>query len=498
MKEKAITSPLVLSGVPSYVTRPGALWKPSAESRLLLIDNGRSRNNEGLEQMLRLVQNETGQGLSPDGTNGFTRIAGVDEASAGDIVIELADGDSSDAYKLEIGDYVRLQAAGERAVLYGLRTLLHRAGKDGGLARGILTDHPEMKERALHIDIGRKFFTAGWIKERIREMSRLRLNALQLHFSENEGFTLVSERHPEVTSERFLSREELADIVEEAAKHHITVIPSFDSPGHLGQALRTHPEWLLKNREGQPAKGALDITNPDAKAFVLDLIGEYAELFKDSPYFHIGGDEFIDFEHFDAYPQLGEYARNELQIEGGTGIDAYLHYLNEIAELLESKGFTVRAWNDGLYRLNQNERVRLKTSIQITYWTKWHPNMAPVQTFLDKGHDVINYHDAFFYYVLGENAGYKYPQGDNIYAGWHPGLFPRVNERERQEYAKPYPKQVKGCSFAVWSDKPEAQTEEEVAAGLREPLAAMAELAWTGEKRYGSFGELLAEMAPQR
>lgn len=413
---------------------------------------------------------------------------GAEPPASGDIVIELTDHeaagdlDSQEAYVIDIGTYAKITAASERAVMYGLWTLLQRLADDGSVPCGTITDYPVIRERALHIDIGRKFYSQDWLLERIREMSRLRLNTLQLHFSENEGFRLMSESHPEVVSDHYLTKQEMKAIILTAQRYHVDIIPLLDSPGHLGQALRTHPEWLLKDAAGTPAPGALDITNPAARRFVLDLIDEYAELFAGSRYFHIGGDEFINFAEFDKYPQLAEYARNVLDISGGTGVDTYIDYLNEVAEHLESKGWTVRAWNDGLYRADQIQRVAPKPSIQITYWTKWHPMMAPVEDILAKGHQVINYNDGYLYYVLGEHAGYTYPTGEKIRASWHPGLFPNRTGEAKQEYTGAYPRELIGSTFSIWSDKPEAQSEAEVASGLRGPLRAMAELAWLGKR----------------
>lgn len=490
------TNNYVMTSVQSGWTYAEQSWAMNSQSRLV-VDSASCTAESALQQVVDLLQAELSEGVLPQGKLPVVKGA-VAEAGSGDIFIELeqsADPDKQESYTLEIGSYIHLRAASARAVLYALRALFVQAAGEERLAFGKVTDYPMMQERALHLDMGRKFYSVDWIKARIREMSRLRLNMLQLHFSENEGYRLESKRHPEVMSEEYMTQDELAEVLKEATAYQVTIIPSFDSPGHLGHALRSHQEWLLHNREGEAAKGALDITNPQAKAFVFDLLEEYAELFKDSPFFHIGGDEFIDFEHFDQYPQLADYAKETLGVEGGTGIDAYLHYINEVADILEDKGFVVRAWNDGLYRANQTQRVELKTSIQITYWTKWHQNMASVQRIMDQGHELINYNDAFFYYVLGENAGYKYPTGDKIYDAWHPGLFPRVNETEKQEYLAPYPPQLKGSSFSIWSDKPEAQTQEEVGTDILEPLMALAELSWIGEKRKESFAELKAAFA---
>ncbi len=51
------------------------------------------------------------------------------------------------------------------------------------------------------LDNGRRYFTPAWIKRQIRQLAYLKLNQLHLHFSDNEGFRIESESHPEVVSE---------------------------------------------------------------------------------------------------------------------------------------------------------------------------------------------------------------------------------------------------------------------------------------------------------
>nr|WP_091739215.1 hypothetical protein [Microbacterium azadirachtae] len=120
----------------------------------------------------------------------------------------------------------------------------------------------------------------------------------------------------------------------------------------------------------------------------------------------------------------------------------------------------------------------------LTWWTNWNAGMRPVADALAAGHRVVNVNDALFYYVLGENAGYRHPTAARIWAAdWHPGLFPARwgsggQGTVRQELVRPYPALLLGVSFAVWSDRPEAQTPAEVAEGIRAPLRAMAERAW--------------------
>ncbi|AIQ42762.1 family 20 glycosylhydrolase [Paenibacillus sp. FSL R5-0912] len=487
--EKLTGDPSPFPGVQQYIRASQGQWRLSGQSRVRIADNASSDGNKVLYDTIFIVLSEYAGSLTQSERLMPVVYGEGETPDSGDIVIDLNSSgqsrgmDSLEGYVIDIGSYARITAPSERAVMYGLRTLLQILEAEGFVPCGTITDYPAVAERSLHIDIGRKFYTEEWIMDRVREMSRLRLNTLQLHFSENEGFRLMSESHPEVMSDQALTKTEMKAIILAAQRYHVDIIPSLDSPGHLAQALLTHPDWLLKDSAGNAARGALDITSPAARRFVLDLMDEYAELFAGSRYFHIGGDEFIDFAEFDKYPQLAEYARNVLNISGGTGVDAYIDYLNGVAEHLESMGWIVRAWNDGLYRGDQTQRVAPKPSIQITYWTKWHPMMAPLDAIVAKGHQVINFNDGYLYYVLGEHAGYTYPTAEKIRASWHPGLFSARTGEAKQEYTGDYPREFIGCTFSIWSDKPETQSEAEVAQGIRGPLGAMAELAWLGKQK---------------
>ena len=52
----------------------------------------------------------------------------------------------------------------------------------------------------------------------------------------------------------------------------------------------------------EPLWSALDITQRPARDFLFSILDEYMELFAGSKVFHIGGDEFIDFNHFELFP----------------------------------------------------------------------------------------------------------------------------------------------------------------------------------------------------
>ncbi|MCS6723572.1 family 20 glycosylhydrolase, partial [Proteus mirabilis] len=143
-----------------------------------------------------------------------------------------------------------------------------------------------------------------------------------------------------------------------------------------------------------------NIVDQEAVLFIEALYKEYAELFNRSRYFHIGGDEFVDFDEIDAYPDLKE-AAVAMFGKNGTAMDYFIYYVNQLVEKVSSWGFIPRVWNDGFFRLNRQELVKLSEKVEITYWTKWNQNMAPVETFAEKDYTVINFNDNYFYYVLG-------------------------------------------------------------------------------------------------
>lgn len=317
-----------------------------------------------------------------------------------------------------------------------------------------------VKERILMLDIGRKYFSPEILKQLIEQMGLYDFNYLQLHFSENEGFRIESHLYPELVSKQFLTWNEVQTLIDYAADLSIEIIPDLDTPGHMAHLLKGKPEWQLTrktaNGDSQKLVSALDITNEAAVNFALSLYGEYAELFSKSRYFHIGADEFVEFDQIENYPVLAP-----------NGLVQFENYVNQVAQFVRAHGFIPRVWNDAFFR--DGRESQLSKEIEITYWTKWHKNMAPVQTFLDQGYSVRNFNDNYLYYVLGENAGYTYPTVEKIKNSWQPNLFASnqlVTEKEME--------QVKGSALAVWCDLPEAKSENEILNDLKKLMQGFA------------------------
>lgn len=397
----------------------------------------------------------------------------------GDLVVRLgqpevlADKTTFDeGFTVEVGASAELTAQSRRAAVYGLRTVFEA----GELAFGRLADWPCTNERGLHLDAGRKYYTKDWIMERVKDLSRNRMNVLWLHFSENEGFRIDSERHPEVPSRFHLTKDEVREIIALCGELFVDINPALDCPGHLGTALLEHPRWRLNREMAEPLYSALDITNPDARAFLLELVDEYAELFAGSKVFHIGGDEFIDFNHFERFPEMDACARERLGPDCG-GVDLYVDFLNQVIAHVRAKGFQVRVWNDGLFRPDQTEHVELDRNVQIAFWSNWDKGMAPLKAFLDRGYQVVNYHSEYLYFILLIRKDYSDPDPDKILTQWHPGMFP-THPVSGPQTLDPKSEQMLGCCYSIWSDWPDLEDEEEVDRRSRDSIRAFGIRCW--------------------
>ncbi|WP_435861089.1 beta-N-acetylhexosaminidase [Streptomyces morookaense] len=464
--------PGVVPAVRSFTAQGGPGWRPGAGARVVADPGGPLA--------------DAGRRLADD--LGLKADAGP--ARRGDIELALRPGQSGgpEGYELTTHDgKVLITGADEAGVFYGTRTVVQAVRSGGGLPEGTVRDSPDRPQRGLNLDIARKFFTAAWIKDRLRQMADLKLNQLGLHFSDDQGFRIASDSHPEIVSPEHLTKAEVRGILDLASSLHITVVPEIDSPGHLGAVLAAHPDLQLRDAGGTVARGAVDIADPDSAAVVDDLIREYADLFP-GPWFHLGADEYRALMSRDpqaSYPRLAEAARQKYG-PGAKVQDLATGWLNGRAALVRSLGKTPKAWNDGFFR---DGVVTPDKDIEVEYWTGKELGARPPAEYLDEGRPLVNLNDEYLYYVLGEPNQFRYPTGERIHGQWSPAV---VRGTTPVAAGQSGPDRILGGRFAIWCDKPDAQTPDQVANGIRLPLAATAQRLWNPAKPQQSWQDFAA------
>lgn len=216
-------------------------------------------------------------------------------------------------YRLTISDTILIEAATPQGIAAGfasLRQLIATSALEADGARRLssvtINDGPRYSWRSLKLDVARFFYPVAEVKRVIDLLSAYKLNALQLHLVDNEGWRVEVKGYPELAaaSDGYYTHEDLADIAAYARDRAITVIAEIDLPGHCAALLNIYPELgVLEHTEGHDI-AYVDPTQPALWTFLRATYSQMLSI-TGSEYIHLGCDEafrmpndkFTDFVH---------------------------------------------------------------------------------------------------------------------------------------------------------------------------------------------------------
>lgn len=418
------------------------------------------------------------------------------DARRGEVRLRLGANDpqlGDEGYRVELGPAAVITANTATGAFYGTRSLLQLLAKGGGVPAGVARDWPRYPERGLMVDTGRKHFSYEWLADRIRECAYLKLNYLQLWFSENLGWRIESETHPKIASAEHLTKQQVRELIALAQRYHVTIIGGIDMPGHLGGLLKAYPEYALTNVFGQPSDTAMDFTIPEARSLLYELIDEYLELFP-GKHWMIGGDEYIPSITYPLYPQLERYAKAKHGPDA-TAKDGVFGFINEVNTYVRARGRVARITNDDL---NGGEAVRVDPNMLVEWWTDISPlsdlSAPKPAEILERGHKIHNISWYPTYYSNLPTPLPLKPDLEGMYATWRVHRF-RGPIYLSGDIGTPYhdidPRDQRnlGSRLSVWNDDPNAQTETEIAQGIHPRLRIMAQHTWESPLLVPSYDE---------
>jgi hexosaminidase len=180
-------------------------------------------------------------------------------------------------------------------------------------------DAPRFAWRGLLLDTARHFMPEEFLRKLIDVMAMYKLNTLQLHLTDDQGWRIETKRYPRLTAigsvraespapgdpgrgdgtpygPFFYTQEEIRALVAYANARHVTLVPEIEIPGHTLAAIAAYPELSCR---GRPVRMRTrwgvepDILCPGkdaAVAFARDVLAEVSDLFP-GRFIHIGGDE---------------------------------------------------------------------------------------------------------------------------------------------------------------------------------------------------------------
>lgn len=209
----------------------------------------------------------------------------------------------NDHYQLSVNEKrLEIRGISAAAVYYGLMTLDQLlagdvcATKQQKITAVEIDDCPRFGYRALMLDPARNFLPVNDVKFYIDQMIKYKFNVLQLHLTDDQGWSIWIESYPKLAGNRFYTKQDIQELVDYAAERHVQVVPEIDVPGHTVSLLAKYPDMAcIHQREAEKIIGKtghmmLCAGNEEVYVMMDDIIREVAGMFK-SPLMHLGGDE---------------------------------------------------------------------------------------------------------------------------------------------------------------------------------------------------------------
>lgn len=430
-------------------------------------------------QLTRDIADVTGLEIAPPRTTRRSRPAQGEILLRLDPAARQVEGGelyAREGYELAVtGDAVTITAPAYSGVYYGTRSLLQILLHDELRSRvpvGTARDWPNYRLRGFMLDVGRRFFTPGFVRDYLRVMGWFKLNDLQLHLNDNEikapdgdwskaydAFRLRSEKSEWdglAAPDGSYSRADWDSFEDTAALHAVQLTPEIDAPAHARSFVRFRPSLGLDGGNSDH----LDLSKPGTTAFMKEVFEEFVPWFR-SPEVHYGADEY-------------------------TGPEAqYRGYFNDMAAHLRTLGKRPRAWGSLTEMAGSADGYDRDVTIH-----SWNNGWYGPQAAKADGYEIVNTNDGLLYVV--PFADYYHGHGLDgryLYDSWEPHIFPG------KESLAPGDPALRGAMSAVWNDLVHATyTQQDVHGLVEKTYGTLAQKMWSGTGQglpYAEFTALL-------
>lgn len=269
---------------------------------------------------------------------------------------------------------VKICGGSEKAVFWAKQTLeqIRVQSPEGELPCLEIKDKPAFPYRGMLIDCSRHFLSVEDVKACIDMMAMHKLNKLHWHITDDQGWRIEIKKYPELTEKGsvraqtkvghfldkksgydgtpyggYYTQDQVREIVRYASERHIDIIPEIEMPGHSQEVLAVFPDLGCVG-EGYKVRETWDISddpfciaNPRLIPFLKDILDEVCELFP-GEYINIGGDE-VRTARWKACPKCQAFMKEH----GMTDENQLQRYLvGEMEKYLLSKGKKMIGWGE--------------------------------------------------------------------------------------------------------------------------------------------------------
>lgn len=190
-----------------------------------------------------------------------------------------------EAYTISISENdIVIKVLSPIGVIRAAQTLNQLAMDTDVLDAVYIEDWPAFKLRGYMHDVGRSYISVDELKKHIRLLSSFKINTFHWHLTENQAWRFEVKAYPQLTEAGTMTRfpglyytqDDAREVMAEARKHGVTVIPEIDMPGH-SEAFERAMGFSMQTAQG--------------KEVLKKVLDEVVDVFADAPYIHVGADE---------------------------------------------------------------------------------------------------------------------------------------------------------------------------------------------------------------
>lgn len=413
--------------------------------------------------------------------NGMKLNVKTGAGQAGDIILNIQR-DIKKGYRLKVSDRVVCEGLNYQDVAMATVTfqqLLMGSDWNSKIPECRILDWPDVDYRGQMLDLAREWHEVETIKRIIQVCRLTKVPFLQLHLSDDGGSRFPLKSYPKVTCQQHYTLDELKDLEEYATIRGVTLIPEMEMPGHCARYKRTYDSLFgIKNTTPYEHHATINFSKDEVVDAMRDIILEVCEIFKSSPYFHMGGDEAdyryahqnIDFiERFKKMGFKEPFSHHHSQ-------QVFRWFLSQINTVIREEGKQAMVWEG--FAVHGEVDVP-KNIIVMEFENRY----AKAKDLIELGYTIINTSWTPLYTVGKMNHAWG---PERIY-NWDIlkfGLFHQGNYEDAVFHQLESLKGIIGAQMCSWESKDE--TELPV---VRRRLPMMSERLWNRQSKipYSEF-----------
>ena len=392
-------------------------------------------------------------------THGITLIPGN-----GGITFSMDASLPSEGYALTVtADGATVKASDVLGAQNAAVTLIQLMEKEGDgltLPVGTIEDQPACTWRTVMIDLARDWHELHVLYEYVDMCRFYKVKYLHFHFTDDQSYTLPSRAFPKLPTEgRHYTEAEIKGVIAYAKSRGVQLIPEIDVPGHTTSFAAAYGD--IFGRDG------IICLSKESMAGMATLFRELCELFEDSAYIHLGGDEAAIARWTTCEKCLSAFRENGVDVdkylateEGTKELSElmYATFIKDICEVILDCGKTPVVW-EGFHK-SMNHLIP-KQSV-IVSWENFYQTAPEL---LEAGFRVVNGTWKPMYVV----TPVVYWSPEEVY-NWSVytwgAVHPQSPYNQNPLHIQPT-MQVEGGQLLAWGDQIVAKYEN-VAEGVRE------------------------------